>query len=302
MKRIVSISLGSSSRDHRAEVEFCGETIVVERIGTDGDLEKAIALIKTLDGQVAAFGMGGIDLYLVAGERRYLIRDAARIAKAARLTPILDGSGLKNTLERRVVHYLAERLGIELPGKRVLMVSAVDRFGMAEAFDAAGCRMVFGDLLFALGIPIPLHTLKGLQRIANAALPVITRLPFTMLYPTGSKQEENSPKYTEFFAEADIIAGDFLYIKKYMPPSIAGKILVTNTVTAADIAELGRRGAAMLVTSTPEFGGRSFGTNVIEALLVACSGKRPTELTEADYLELLERLHFEPRVVRFDAH
>ncbi|TCL75095.1 hypothetical protein EDC14_100325 [Hydrogenispora ethanolica] len=299
MKRIVSISLGSSSRDHRAEVEFCGEKLVVERIGTDGDLEKAIGLIKSLDGQVAAFGMGGIDLYLVAGEKRYVIRDAARIAKAARQTPIMDGSGLKNTLERRVVQYLAERLGVSLPEKRVLMVSAVDRFGMAEAFDAAGCRMVFGDLLFALGIPIPLRTLKGLRRIANAALPVITRLPFTMLYPTGSKQEENSPKYRAFFEEADIIAGDFLYIKKYMPPSLQGKIIVTNTVTAADLAELKRRGAAMLVTSTPEFGGRSFGTNVIEALLVSCSGKRPAELTEADYLELLDRLHFEPRVVRF---
>ncbi len=298
MKRIVSISLGSSSRDHRAEVEFLGEAVVVERIGTNGSLTKAIELIKKLDGEVAAFGMGGIDRYLFAGKKRYTIRDAARIAQAAVKSPILDGSGLKNTLERSVVRFLGADLGIDLPGKRVLMVSGVDRFGMAEAFDAAGCQMIFGDLIFALGVPVPIRTLKGLQRIAGLALPVFTQLPFTMLYPTGSKQEQSSPKYGSYFQAADIIAGDFLYIRKYMPLDLTGKTIVTNTVTTADVAELQRRNALMLVTSTPEFAGRSFGTNVMEALLVSFSGKPPSELTEADYLSLLERLRFEPRVVR----
>ena len=151
MKRIVSVSLGSSQRDHRVEVEFLGEQVVIERIGMDGDLQKVIALIKELDGKATAFGMGGIDLYLFAGKKRYQIKDALRIAKAAKESPIVDGSGLKNTLERRVVQFLSDQLGIDLKGKKVLMVSGVDRFGMAEAFAAAGSQMVFGDLIFASG-------------------------------------------------------------------------------------------------------------------------------------------------------
>ena len=298
MKRIVSVSLGSSQRDHRAEVEFFGEKVVIERIGTNGDLKRVISLIQSLDGKVDAFGMGGIDLYLTADGRRFVIQDGARIARAAKISPILDGSGLKNTLERKVVGYLQEELGIALSGKKVLMVSAVDRFGIAEAFDAAGCRMVFGDLIFALGIPIPITTLKGLRKLAFTFLPVITRLPFTFLYPTGSKQDQITPKYTKYYEDADIIAGDFLYIRKYMPQNLKGKIIVTNTVTPANISELKERGASLLVTSTPEFNGRSFGTNVMEALLVSFSGKRPDELGEADYLQLLDKLHFQPRLVR----
>lgn len=280
------------------ELEFFGEKVTVERIGTDGDLAKAIRMIKELDGQVDAFGMGGIDLYLFAGKKRYVVRDAAKLARAARKSPIVDGSGLKNTLERRVVQFLDERLNIDLKGKKVLMASGVDRFGMAQAFSLAGADLVFADLIFALGIPVPIKTLSGLERLARTFLPVITRMPFKLLYPTGSKQEHDTPKYAKYYETAEIIAGDFLYLKKYMPPSITGKIIVTNTVTAADLEELKLRGVALLVTSTPEFSGRSFGTNVIEALMVAFSGKKPGDLSENDYLQLLDQLKFEPRVVR----
>lgn len=298
MKRIVSVSLGSSKRDHRVELEFFGEKVTIERIGTDGNLAKAIQMIEQLDGRVDAFGMGGIDLYLYAGAKRFTIRDAAKMAGAARITPIVDGSGLKNTLERRVVQFINDQLNIGLKGKKVLMASGVDRFGMAQAFSAAGADMVFGDLIFALGIPIPLKTLHGLEGIARTFLPIITRMPFQLLYPTGSEQEHYTPKYEKYYEEAEIIAGDFLYLKKYMPPIVTGKIIVTNTVTSTDLEELKRRQAALLITSTPEFYGRSFGTNVMEALLVSFSGKRPEELNENDYLRLLEQMKFVPRVVK----
>jgi len=299
MKRVVSVSIGSSSRNHRAEVEFLGEKVIIERIGTDGSLPKAIALIEELDGKVDAFGMGGIDLYLFAGSKRHIVKDAARIARAARRTPIVDGSGLKNTLERRLVRFLQEELQLKLNQKKVLMVSGVDRFGMAEAFNEYGSQIVFGDLIFALGIPVPLTRLEHLHTLAALLLPVLTRLPFTILYPTGAKQEQNTVKHANFYLQADIIAGDYLYIKKHMPLKLPGKIIVSNTVTAADLEELRKRGVKMLVTSTPEIAGRSFGTNVMEALLISFSGKRPEELKEADYLRLLDELRFKPRVVQF---
>lgn len=298
MKKVISVSLGSSTRDHVAETELLGEKIRIERKGTDGDFEAVLRLIRELDGKVDAFGMGGIDLYLVAGGRRYTLRDGKRIARAARLTPIVDGSGLKNTLERRVVHEFCREFG-PLEGKKVLMVSAVDRFGMAEAFVECGCRMVFGDLIFALGIPAPVHSPRVLGGIAAILLPILSQLPFQMLYPTGKKQESVNPRYTRFYEEADIIAGDFLFIRKYMPGRLEGKTIVTNTVTMNDIDELQRRGIRMIVTTTPEFGGRSFGTNVMEAALVALSGRRPDDLGPQDYEDLLDQLGFKPRIVRF---
>lgn len=296
MKHVVSISLGSSTRDHKAEAEFFGEKFIIERIGTDGDLGKVFQMIRTLDGKVDAFGMGGIDLYLVAGNKRYMIRDAKKIAAVARTTPIVDGSGLKNTLERRVVPYLQEELGWQLAGKRALIVSGVDRFGLAEALTEAGCKMMFGDLIFAVGAPIPIYSLAALRVLAALLLPVLSRLPFKYLYPTGKKQETVTTKYERYYHDADIIAGDYLFIKKYMPPELPGKIIITNTVTKDDIEMLRERGVAVLVTTTPEMQGRSFGTNVMEGVLISILGKSVAETTPKDYSHLLDQLDLKPRV------
>lgn len=296
MKRIVSVSLGSSKRDSKVETEILGQKILIERIGTDGNREKAIQLIKELDGKVAAFGLGGTDLYVQAGNRRYLIREAAGIAKAAVQTPIVDGSGLKNTLERKVINYLWEQAGINLKGKKVLMVCAMDRFGMAESLEAAGADVTYGDLVFVLGLPFPLKSLKALDRVARLLAPIVCQLPFKYLYPTGDKQDEIKPKNSHYYYEADIIAGDFHYVKKFLPDSLPGKTIITNTVTKGDVAMLQARGIDLLITTTPELNGRSFGTNVMEGLLIAVSGKDPKKIGPKDYEELLDQIGLKPRI------
>jgi len=298
MKHVMSVSIGSSKRDHKVETEILGEKFIIERVGTDGSIEKAIEIIKENDGKVSAFGMGGIDLYVCIGNKRFTIRDAVPIAQAAKISPIVDGSGLKNTLERRVVNYLAENKIVDFEGKKVLLVCGLDRFGMAEALDKTGCKLTFGDLIFTVGVPIPIRSLKSLNILASILAPIICKLPFNMLYPTGEKQEKKagSSKYERFYNEADIIAGDFHFIKRYMPDRLDGKIILTNTVTSDDVKMLTQSGVKMLITTTPELNGRSFGTNVMEAVLVSLSDKPYKFLTPADYEELLDKIGLTPRV------
>ncbi|WP_243094873.1 quinate 5-dehydrogenase [Thermus thalpophilus] len=292
-KRVVSVSLGSSRRDSVAEVELIGEKVVLERRGTDGDLKKAVALIRELDGQVDAIGLGGIDLYLVAGGRRYVIKDAKRLKEAARKTPVVDGSGLKHTLERRAVGELAPL--IDWKNTKVLLPSAVDRFGLAEALWEAGAKVLYGDFIFALGLPIPLYSLSFLQKLAYLLLPLLTQLPFHLLYPTGEKQEGGRVDWrSRYYGWADLVAGDWHYIRRYMPEDMRGKTVLTNTTTLEDVAFLRARGVRRLITTTPRLNGRSFGTNVMEALLVALAGR---ELTEADYLRYIDLLGLKPQVL-----
>ena len=294
--RVVSVSLGSASRDHQADTELLGRRFSIERRGTDGDLNQARALIGELDGKVAAIGLGGIDLYVVAGARRYVMRDAAKLASAAKITPVVDGSGLKDTLERATIQKLESDGVIQWKNKRVLLVSAVDRFGMAEELVRAGADATFGDLLFILGVPIKLRSLATIRKLGALILPVACRLPFKMLYPTGEKQNQirSSPKYRKFYDEAEIIAGDFLLIKRYLPSRLDGKTVLTNTVTKNDLDLLAARGVKTLVTTTPEFGGRSFGTNVMEGVFAALGAR-----TQDEYRALLAQLDWQPRVVHF---
>ncbi len=297
MKRVVSVSLGSSTRDHQVEMEILGQRIRIERIGTDGDLQRAIALMRELDGKVDALGVGGTDLYLRAGTRKYLIRDAARMVQGVRQTPIVDGGGLKASWERWLItDYLPNTHGLSFRGKKVLLVSSVDRYGMAEAFVEAGADVLFGDFIFALGLPVPLRSLTSVNILAALLLPILTKIPFKYLYPTGKKQDEIIPKHEKYFAWADVIAGDFHLIRRFLPNTLHGKVVVTNTITPTDVDELRRRGVWMLITDGPEMNGRSFGTNVLQGVVVALTGAKPEEIPADAYMETLLRAGVRPRV------
>jgi hypothetical protein len=61
------------------------------------------------------------------------------------------------------------------------------------------------------------------------------------------------------------------------------------------VEELRKAGVKYLVTTTPVLEGRSFGTNMMEAALVAVAGKgRP--LTWPELTEMLDKLGFEPQI------
>lgn len=294
-KRIVSVSLGSSKRNASAQYEVLDQTFTLERIGTDGSMEKMAQLFRELDGKVDAFGLGGTDLYIVAGDKSYSFRDIKKlVTENAKKTPVLDGSGLKHTLEREAIKQLEPI--VQWKGKKVLMVSAVDRFGMAEALSDAGAEMLFGDILFGLGLPVEIRSIQGLRTLANILLPVITLLPFKWFYPTGEQQDKIvRDGRTKYYAWADVIAGDFLYINRYRPERLDGKTILTNTITPADVDALRAAGVKRLISTTPKINGRNFGTNVMEGFFVAASGKGRA-LTSEEYMEFIKLIGFKPEV------
>lgn len=297
-KTVISISIGSSQRDATGTLLLGDTEVTLERKGTDGDMDKAARLLQYYDGKADAMGLGGTDLYLVAGNHRYVFAESEKLLKRVRYTPVLDGSGLKNTLERMAVRYLADTHSIDFTGKNVLLVCAVDRFGMAEALAEQNCRILFGDIIYGLGCNIPIRSLAALRRWAALLVPIITRLPIKWMYPTGKKQDFQISRHPEYYLGSDIIAGDFLFIKRFMPSCLDGKIIITNTVTAADRQMLKDAGVKTLVTTTPSLQGRSFGTNVLEAAIVAVSGSKKA-LQPEEYETFIKKYNIMPSIEHF---
>lgn len=295
MKRAVSISLGSSKRDKSVTVNLNGVEILVERIGTDGDLEKARQMYLDLDGKVDAFGVGGVDLYLRLDEKEYPLHAALKLVAGVKQTPLCDGRGLKHTLERRVFELAKSQLG-EVRFKQAFIPVAADRLGLAEAVSSVSERSVFGDLMVALGVPLPIYGIRNFKRVARVMLPIVSHFPMSMIF-YGSDGAEHEPKYVKYFEESDLLAGDFLFMRKYMPKNLAGKTIVTNTTTEDNIALLKERGAKTVITTTPRFDGRSFGTNMNEAMLTVYAG-RGRRLSDAELNELIDTLGIKPTVLQ----
>jgi len=295
MKHAVSVSLGNPTRDKRVEVNFAGEQILVERIGTGGDAKKARALFAELDGKVDALGVGGIDLYVRVGKREYPIRAGLKLVQDVHDTPIVDGRVLKYVLEKRVFELAGEALADMPRFRRAFMPFSIDRIGLAEAISTVADEIIFGDLLFALDIPIPVRGLPSLYRWARAILPIVGFFPLSAILPPGTKGEERTPKHVRFWQEADLIVGDMHYIYTYAPEDLRGKWVITNTTTPENIELLRERGVRRVITTTPRYGGRSFGVNMMEAALTAFAGKgRP--LSDAELGGLIDELTLRPYI------
>jgi hypothetical protein len=304
MKEAISISIGSPQRDKSVVVNLLGEDVHISRVGTNGDMKAARAMFRDLDGKVDAFGVGGADLGLFVSGKWYPLHSISPLVKDVRITPVVDGCGLKNTLEIKSAQTLEKAIPdyLDQIDRKALVMTAVDRYGMLRTFVDGGYECLFGDALFSLGVGLPLRTERDVKLLADMLIPIVGRLPFKWVYPVGEKQHERNPKFKWAFDWASVIAGDCHYITRFMPDDLTGKIIVTNTTTPNDVEIFKNAGVKYLMTTTPVYEGRSFGTNMMEAGLVAASGYRE----KVDYrhyhdyfkmmADLIEQVHFQPQL------
>lgn len=308
MKRAISVSIGSSRRDKSVEIELLGETVHISRVGTDGDMEAARKMYRELDGEVDAFGVGGADLGLFVDTKWYPLHSILPLVQDVQQTPVADGCGLKNTLEARVADVLEEEISeyLDQVGRKALVMTAVDRYGLLRAFMDNGYDCLFGDAMFSLGVRLPIKKEQGVKTLAAVLIPILSRLPFSWIYPVGEEQHKRTPKFEWAFQEASVIAGDCHYITRYMPDNLEGKIVVTNTTTEYDTSLFRNAGVKYLMTTTPVLDGRSFGTNMMEAALLAASGYK-AKVDYRDYehyfgmiSELVNAVGFRPQLQKLN--
>jgi predicted amino acid dehydrogenase len=297
-KEIVSVSLGPSGRDFEFTTQMFGEEIHVRRYGADGDVHRARELVAQFDGQVDAIGLGSMNIYFQVGHRTYIHQQIQHVANAAEITPVVDGVHLKNTLERWAINQVAQQQPGIFGQKRVFVVSGIDRYAMAEVLSSYTHRILFGDPIFHLNLPFALGSFRQLERYADLVLPALCRAPYGKLCPVGLEQDLRTPRGVKFFDQAHVIAGDYVYIRRFAPDNLQGKIVITNALSASDVEDLWERGVESLITITPPLDEKHpfVGTNVIEAIFVSFIDRPLDDITDDDYLNLVDRSELEPRI------
>ncbi|GAB4216317.1 MAG: hypothetical protein OHK0022_57310 [Roseiflexaceae bacterium] len=302
MKRIVSISLGSSQRDYHFISTLLGQRIEVRRIGTNGDVARAAKLVREHDGRADAIGLGGLTPVFRVGAARYPHHEAIHIAAGAQRTPVVDGGGMKATLERWAVQQAGRMLHGAFSYRRILVTSGLEHYPLAQALAQYDAELRFGDPIFQLRLPfLPTpRTLAQLAFYAATTLPITALLPYRVLHPAGLGKEGHDPRAEGLFRWANVVAGDFAYIRRFAPHDLRGKLILTDDPSPEEIADLRERGVATLVTMTPPLcQERPFvAADVLEALAVAVMecGALPQE---ADLLEFIDATGWQPTIQHF---
>jgi len=80
--KVVSLSLGSSTRNKFSSFKFDNFDIYLARIGVDGDYYVLKKLIKNLqNSDIDSIGLGGTDLFLFIEDKKYTIKDTFKLIK-----------------------------------------------------------------------------------------------------------------------------------------------------------------------------------------------------------------------------
>lgn len=305
MYRILSISLGSPARDKSLKTDLGCETFLIERRGTAGDIYLARSLFSFYNGRVDALGLGGANFYYVLGDKKYKIKEAFFVTQDVDVTPVTDGSNIKRFFEKRIPSLVEDVVG-GWKGKTVFFASVLDRYFLAEALEKKGAKLIIGDAVLALGLNFPFYSLKSFIPFAKLFLPFLRHLPLRLLYPLQEIEPITRKSFEEYYLKADILAGDFLLLKRYLPNDLKGKVVLTSTITAEDKELLKKRRVKTLITVSPHLEERSFGDNVLEAMLIAYYARKEgldflSIANEQSILDFFSLLGYKPYVEKINA-
>ncbi len=300
MKKVLIVHLGEGEEQTVARI--LGEEIHVRRVGAGGDPERVRALLQEHDGQVDAIGLEGYPAELnLAGYRMYH-KTGSTFPEAAPNTPVVDGHGVRHSLESWSL-ILAERAQ---PGlfskKRVLMVPGLNHQSLVKGMRRYTEDIRYADPVVYFALPdFPLFTSPNLaSRIALPTLEQLNEAPFRRITPQAGNP--GTPRSEKPFLWADVLAGDIGAIRRYAPARLKRKIVVTEWASAEDLDDLRQRGVSIVVNLIPKL--ESDGdldhrsAAMVEAVLVALRHDESQPLTENTYLDMVADLEWQP-VIHF---
>lgn len=278
-------------------ITLLGNQITLHHEGCDSDLAVMAAKIAEWDGRVDAIALSGVAKTLRLGKERVEHAAAGQLFEVAQQTPVVDGSGVRDAMERWAVRLAADAQPGIWARKRVLMAPGLNHTGLAQALNQYTDELRYADPLFYFNLPATalIGSAGTLNTVAGPTMGQMRDLPYRLLFPPpGAPGQPRDPNY---FHWADVIAGDIHAIRRYAPAQLKHKTVVVEYADADAVADLTDRGVSLLVTTMPPLaeGLSHLSAVAFEACLVAL---RPAgaSLTENTYLNLMADLDWQPGI------
>jgi predicted amino acid dehydrogenase len=296
MKTVIGISLGASAQDFEFNTTFLGKRLHVKRLGTNGSLAKATRLIKYWDQRATAIGLGMVKESYKAGGHAFVENDTADLVGTAVNAPITTGGPLGDILQEWALRHAQVTLGNYFNNARVLFFSGLKNHKLALSMAEYTDNLRFADPLRQLGVPKLLGSLDALQLYASGAHYVNDwSLPTSM--SSGPVKEWTQFLLRKAMQKASVVVAPVHELDACDMEELAGKTVLTSTVSDERMALLGRKGVHLVIDGAPVIRGHKVGPDLLDAMICAATGKAPHELREDDYLEIITGLGLEPNIV-----
>ena len=296
MKNVISISLGASSRDFQFSTTFLGAKLRVHRLGTDGSTARAIKLVKQWSPRADAIGFGAVRDSHRPGMRGFSESDLLRARQAADGVPLTTGARLGEIFLEWAVRHAQTELGHYFDNARVLFFSGTANHKLAMTLSECTDNLQFADLLLQWGVPKLLGSLDALSLYATGAHYAADWVP-QQLVPTTLAKPWAQAVLRKAMQDATVVVAPVHELDRFGLEELAGKTIITATVNDERIAAFKNKGVSMVVDGSPVLQGHVLGPDLLDAMILAASGKTPDDIFEDDYLEIITALQTKPRII-----
>jgi predicted amino acid dehydrogenase len=296
MKRVVTVTLGSSQRDFSFETDFLGHRFQVKRVGADNDVNRAWELMRRAQAKADAIGLGDVSDHYHVGQDTVTNRETRRLMKVVTRVPVTTGAKLRRLLQVSAVRYVQNHIGSYFNNNLVLFLSGMRNYDMAVAMSDYTPNLRFADALAKTGAPTMLTSLKQLELYARGSELVLSGRPGEIL--EGALSGLKSMLMAREVARCHVIVGTFAEIKAIgNADNLDGKTLITSAVDDEAEAFYRECNVNLVVDVSPRLFENVVGINVLEAMILATLHKPQESVSEDDLIEIVEELDIKPRLL-----
>ena len=296
MKNVVSISLGSSDQDFEFTTRFLGQRINVKRLGTDGSTDRAVKLLRQWEQQADAIGIGLVKDRYTVGSRRFIDRDGARMRSVVTRVPVTVGGRLGDILQEWSVRHAQTELGGYFNNALVLFFSGMTNHKLAMSMSEYTENLKFADPLMDLGVPKLLTSMDALA-LYSAGAHYASRWKPPRLTPSNLMRDWVQFVLRKAIQKSTVVVAPVHELDDFGLEELAGKTVITSAVSDERIQKFRDKGVNMVIDGAPSMFGHVLGPNLLDAMIVAATGKRSEEILEDDYLEIITGLQMKPRII-----
>ncbi len=298
MKRVLSVSLGPANANYELTTTFLGCQFHVRRLGTDGDVAAAAALLERGQHEADACGLGLVRDHTIVGTRRVENGTTARLERAVTRVPVTTGARLRTFFDEVAIRHVQREEGQYFTNARTLFLSGTLNYRVAATLAEYTGNLRFADPVTLDGVPVVLRSLRALETYSRLASTRLFARSRNGIEPTRPPRLHwNRLAIRRAMKWAHFLVAPYHEAVQYKADELRRKVLITSSVPDEWVERLGEKGVHVVIDRTPRLLERTVGLNVIDAMLLALLGKRADEMVDDDYLEALNDLDLTPRML-----
>ncbi len=294
---IVHVSLTGSERDYTKDVTFLQHDFRIMRMGTNGDVAAAEALVRKWAHEAAAIAVTGIREARAAGLYDGELEAIERVKRATTAVPVTDGHALRDVLQEWAIRHVQTEMPGFFNNARTVVLGGVNHDRTTRILREFTQNLEFADPLLRLDLPAKLDSIPVLGLAADVGLWPIRRLPGQVKSRLNAPGQRISNAMARKAARnCDVVVATYDELTSFGLEDLAGKTVVTSAISDDRLAELASRGVDMVLDATPQPFHVTVVAAVLEAMMLATVSSSGG-LTNDDLLDMIISAGLEPRVL-----